>query len=161
MRLRRLLTVTATFIALAISGAVLAAPASAAPGDITIRHAIYTSSCVEVNSVNIRMYRCGQDPRQRWRQVDLGNGYFMLANRASGGCLLHVWGHITASNQECLAEDSRQWWRWEEQPFGGFLLVNFSGACLSMRNDTSANKNEVRVFDCDGNIKQLFRPIPD
>jgi hypothetical protein len=161
MRFRRALAVAATLVAMVVGAGAVAAPALAAPGDITIRHAVYGSSCVEVNSVNVRMYQCGRDTRQRWSQSDQGDGWFMLYNRGSNGCLLHVWGHITATHDVCVGADQRQRWRWEAQPFGGFLLVNYSGACLSMRNDTTANKNEVRVFDCDGNIKQLFRPVPD
>ena len=160
MRLQRVSAIAATLFAMAVSVAAAATPAQAAPGDMTIRHAI-NGNCVEVNSVNIRMYSCGRDPRQRWAMYDREDGWFALYNRGGAGCLTHIWGHIEAQNQECLVEDQRQWWRWQAEPFGYYSLVNRGGACLSMRTNSADDKVPVRVFDCDGNILQLFRPVPD
>lgn len=159
----------------AISGGLLvagtgaqAAPA-AAPAYLPGSHAIinYNSNkCLQPQSLApnalIEQRDCDNTSRQRWTSVDVGDGYALLVNQASGLCLDLQANSFPEVGNGTLTQQFYCSWpydleRWNMSPgsrsnhfqvFNAFTVPGIGWMCLDVRNRSKTNGALIQIWSC-------------
>ncbi|MFL6118001.1 RICIN domain-containing protein [Actinophytocola sp.] len=169
MKNRRVLTAVVTFISLTASGVVLADSAHAAEAttSATAQAALAgdfiqivndrTDKCVDVLNAStatgavLQEFDCKGNAAQAFRPVDVGNGFFQLANGGSALCMEAAVGD-RVRQQFCNPAATGQWWRWGVANNVGALVLasGIPGLCLALVPNTIKNGAAIATIDCSG-----------
>ena len=177
MKIRTALGLTATLIAVVVSGVGGASPAHAtvdagqAPAPSFTAddyHEIVntaTDKCVDVvgaskaNGALIHQWDCERGDNQLWASNDLGNGYVQFFSKNSGKCMNLVLGTVVVNQQTCISSDDRQWWRWRPADVFGNLVLQAAaqeGPCLALRPFSNRNGTMIGLADCATTSAQIW-----
>lgn len=108
----------------------------------------------------IQEWSCHGRPEQLWRKPVFSDGVFPLISVNSNGLCLDIAANVPQDGDRVVQYPCAYWWygsnlrttqmwRWEAaQGFGEWLVNVYSGLCLAMSPNTSANGTSIVVGAC-------------
>jgi len=173
MRIRGLRAVGA-FVAIIAGGLGPAGAASAAPSDNSVVQpagirgipfvAIVedrTGSCIDLPRGNntpgtgAQQFRCNNDTNQSFLPLNLGNGFFLLQNRANLLCLAatgdFLGSRIIQTGCATTGADPRQWWQLRavpQDPARLWLASGLANKCAQLDPDTGQDGTPIDLGAC-------------
>ncbi|MEW2119405.1 RICIN domain-containing protein [Streptomyces sp. NPDC005474] len=111
----------------------------------------------------IHEWSCDGEDNQWWSPTDVGqDGFFTLTNKGSGFCMNVkdgvVFDGALVDQQNCDSTKPGQRWKLQASGLAGHLQLvsGFTGKCLALSPNTSANGTKVVVGDCSTSSAKLW-----